>query len=68
MTILRSPIGQWVDIRDGKKVRIYLRWGWVVWTREQVADLISESLETAAHEGRNTMQQFADSMKVRYER
>ncbi len=68
MTILRSPSGSWVNVRDGHKVRIYRRWGWVVWTREQVAALISESLETAAHEGRNTMQQFADSMKVRDER
>lgn len=35
MTILRSPSGQWVDVRDGHKVRIYRRWGWTVYTAEK---------------------------------
>ncbi len=48
MTILKSPSGQWVNVRDGHKVRIYLRWGWVVWSPAEVWDLVAKSLRTVA--------------------
>ncbi len=45
MTILRSPSGSWVNVRDGHKVRIYLRWGWVVYTAEEAWAAIAWRLD-----------------------
>ncbi len=39
MTVLRSPSGSWVNVRDGHKVRVYLRWGWIVFTKAEVEAL-----------------------------
>ncbi len=39
MTILRSPSGSWVNVRDRKKVFIYIRWGWTVFTDEEAEAL-----------------------------
>ena len=44
MIILRSPSGSWVEVRDRKKAFIYIRWGWVVWTRDQVAEYIFDRI------------------------
>ncbi len=45
MTILRSPSGSWVNVRDRKKVFIYLRWGWTVFTDEEAWALAAWGLE-----------------------
>ncbi len=45
MTILRSPSGQWVNVRDRKKVFIYLRWGWTVFTDEEAWALAAWGIE-----------------------
>ncbi len=45
MTILRSPSGNWVTVRDRKKAFIYLRWGWVVFTAEEAWAAIAWRLD-----------------------
>ncbi len=71
MTILRSPSGSWVNVRDGHKVRIYLRHGWTVWTWIDLLTLVSESIDKmgdAAGKAGDATRRFVEAMRVHDER
>ncbi len=45
MTILQSPSGSWVKVKDAGSVRIYLRHGWVERTLSDVLEIMSDVLD-----------------------